>query len=120
MTLKIRLAPLRTTIGKPAGYYEEFVQNGLIEGDFLFIEQDVLAPLLKKYAAIPTIKPEWPIWARAMKQFAKPDDKGIGDVVARMIGDENSAAFKAWHIKVTGKTCGCAGRQAKWNRQYPL
>ena len=62
----------------------------------------------------------WPIWAKAMKRFAKPQDKGIGDVVARMIGDENSAAFKAWYFATFGKTCGCAGRQARWNAQYPL
>jgi len=63
---------------------------------------------------------EWPMWAKALKQFAKPEDKGIGDVVARMIGDENSTAFKAWYLATFGKSCGCAGRQAKWNQQYPL
>ena len=63
---------------------------------------------------------EWPIWAKALRQFAKPEDKGIGDVVARMIGDYNSATFKSWYRATFGKDCGCAGRQAKWNRQYPL
>ena len=63
---------------------------------------------------------EWPIWAKAMKQFSKPVDKGIGDVVARMIGDTNSEAFKMWYLRQFGKICGCAGRQAQWNRQYPL
>ena len=65
-------------------------------------------------------KDQWPIWAKAMKQFAKPEDKGIGDVVARMIGDENSEAFKAWYLATFGKTCGCTGRHARWNAQYPL
>jgi hypothetical protein len=63
---------------------------------------------------------EWPIWAKALKHFATPQDKGIGDVVARMIGDENSAKFKAWHLATFGRPCGCNGRQARWNQMYPL
>ncbi len=63
---------------------------------------------------------QWPLWAKALKQFAKPEDKGIGDVVARMIGDENSAKFKAWHQAAFGKPCNCNARQALWNALYPL
>ncbi len=63
---------------------------------------------------------EWPIWAKALKQLAKPEDKGIGDVVARMIGDEKSEAFKSWHLATFGKPCNCNGRQARWNLLYPL
>ncbi len=63
---------------------------------------------------------EWPIWAKALKQFAKPEDKGIGDVVARMIGDEKSEAFKAWHLATFGKPCNCTARRERWNRLYPL
>lgn len=63
---------------------------------------------------------EWPLWAKALKQFAKPEDAGIGDVVARMIGDENSAAFEAWYLATFGKKCGCKGRRKQWNLKYPL
>ncbi len=63
---------------------------------------------------------EWPLWAKAFKQFATPDDKGIGDVVARMIGDENSAKFKVWHLAIFRRTCRCNGRQNLWNMKYPL
>lgn len=62
----------------------------------------------------------WPVWAQYLRQLAKPGDTGLGDVIARTIGYENSGAFKAWHIKVFGKPCGCAGRQASLNRAYPL
>ncbi len=51
---------------------------------------------------------------------AIPEDKGIGDIVARMIGKENSEAFKMWFKKLFGKDCGCTGRQLQWNRMYPL
>ena len=63
---------------------------------------------------------EWPIWAKALKQFAKPEDKGIGDVVARIIGEEKSSAFSAWYLAMFGKPCNCKGRQARWNKLYPL
>ncbi len=71
-------------------------------------------------AAFPVSLGQWPIWAKALKQLAILEDKGIGDVVARMIGDENSAKFKAWHLATFGRPCNCNGRQARWNRQYPL
>jgi hypothetical protein len=63
---------------------------------------------------------QWPTWAKAIAQFAKPEDKGIGDVVARTIGNENSEAFKKWFKATTGKDCGCTGRQRRWNLEYPL
>ncbi len=69
---------------------------------------------------VPQTKPELPMWAKALKQLATPEDKGIGDVVARLIGEENSAKFKAWHLATFGRPCDCPGRQQRWNRQYPL
>ncbi len=63
---------------------------------------------------------EWPMWAKALSMIAKPEDKGIGDVVARTIGAENSEAFKKWFKATTGKDCGCTGRQRRWNIEYPL
>ncbi len=62
----------------------------------------------------------WPLWAKALKQLATPQDKGIGDVVERTIGNENSAKFKAWHLATFGRPCGCNGRQNLWNQKYPL
>ncbi len=63
---------------------------------------------------------EWPMWAKALKQFATPADKGIGDVVHRTIGEENSESFKKYYKQITGKNCVCIGRQQLWNKQYPL
>ncbi len=63
---------------------------------------------------------QWPVWAKALSKLAKPEDKGIGDVTKRMIGDETSIAFKAWFKVTFGKDCGCAGRQREWNLKYPL
>ncbi len=63
---------------------------------------------------------DWPLWAKALAMIAKPEDKGIGDVVARTIGAENSEAFKKWFKATTGKDCGCTGRQRRWNIEYPL
>ncbi len=68
--------------------------------------------------AIP--KDQWPMWANALKQLSTPDDRGVGDIAARIIGDENSATFKAWHLLTFGRPCSCAGRQKLWNQKYPL
>jgi len=69
-------------------------------------------------AAIPY--DQWPIWAKAFKQLSNPFDKGIGDVVQRIIGDVNSEAFKAWHKNTFGKDCNCTGRRNSWNLKFPL
>ncbi len=63
---------------------------------------------------------QWPLWTKALAMIAKPEDKGIGDVVARTIGAENSEAFKKWFKATTGKDCVCSGRQRRWNIEYPL
>ncbi len=70
--------------------------------------------------AVPITKDQWPMWAQALAQLATPEDKGIGDVVARMIGDERSEKFKSWYLVTFGKKCGCNGRQKLWNTKYPL
>lgn len=62
----------------------------------------------------------WPKWAEWLRQLSRPGDTGLGDVIARVIGDENSSAFKAWHLKVFDRECGCKGRQDWLNRNYPI
>jgi hypothetical protein len=121
--IRISIAQLRNaTLTRPAGYYEDVVSRGRIENGILFIDEpDVYAELRKKYGSnVKTHTYEWPIWAKALRQFSKPEDAGIGDVVARMIGDYNSMAFKAWHLATFGKACNCSGRQKRWNALYPL
>ncbi len=75
-------------------------------------------PVPIRDAAIP--RDQWPMWAKALSQRATPQDKGIGDVVARTIGPEASGAFKAFYEMTFGKPCGCDGRQKLWNTKYPL
>lgn len=70
---------------------------------------------IKFYPANPG---EWPVWAKAIKLVGKPPDAGVGDTIHRLIGDENSATFKAWYHTTFGRTCGCHGRQKLWNQQY--
>ncbi len=77
-----------------------------------------LIPGAQSLQSIP--RKEWPLWAKALVMIAKPEDKGIGDVVARTVGAENSEAFKKWFKATTGKDCGCTGRQRRWNIEYPL
>ncbi len=128
---KILLSDLRDVSSKrPAGYYDELVSRGRIEtAEILILDDAVYAELAQKFSppkksksifpqSIP--RDQWPIWAKALAMIAKPDDKGIGDVVARTIGAENSEAFKKWYKATTGKDCGCTGRQRRWNIEYPL
>lgn len=121
--IKILLSDLRSVSDKrPDGYYSEVVSRGNIGTDgVLVLDPIIYRELQLKFSPIRQIpESDWPIWSKALKQFSKPDDKGIGDVIRRTIGEENSEAFKRWYKTLTGKDCGCTGRQAKWNATYPL
>ncbi len=113
----------------PPGYWDEVISPAIREGIATIDEayehrrkqylQRVYPPkALNEQRAI--ARDQWPIWAKALAKFSTNEDKGIGDVVARIIGDENSAKFKAWHLATFGRACGCNGRQKRLNMQYPL
>lgn len=63
---------------------------------------------------------DWPIWIRVFKlTLGKPEDRGVGDTVARIIGDDTSEAFKAWFREKFNVECGCQGRKDRLNANYP-
>lgn len=62
----------------------------------------------------------WPIWAKGMALLAKKEDKGLGDVIARVIGPVGGTEFKAWFEFTFHRSCGCTERQESLNAQYPL
>jgi len=75
-----------------------------------------VAVVVQPRAAIPYDK--WPVWAKALALMRKVEDKGIGDTVHRVIGPPASEAFKKWHVRIFGKSCGCSLRKVKWNAQF--
>lgn len=74
----------------------------------------------KPAAHQPTSVPsQWPLWARVITRLKSPEDAGVGDTVARLIGEVNSDQFKHWHRRTFGVDCGCDERQQHWNLLYP-
>ncbi len=125
--IKIPLSDLRELAdNRPPGYYNEVVNAGRIEMiESVVMDESVYGELQKKYSPAanpvqPIPRKDWPLWAKGLAIMSKPKDKGIGDVARRMIGAENSEAFKKWFKDTTGKDCGCTGRQRRWNIEYPL
>ncbi len=55
-----------------------------------------------------------------LKLMARDGDKGLGDIVARVIGPIGGEAFKKWFQRIFGRSCGCSERQDEWNLTYPL
>lgn len=51
--------------------------------------------------------------------MAAPEDRGVGDTIARVIGPMGGDAFKRWYKRITGEDCGCGDRQAWLNQRYP-
>lgn len=89
-------------------------------GEGILVSSQDVANVEGKVRHIAVSYDQWPMWAKALKQFSVSEDKGIGDVVLRIIGDEKSEAFKAWFQKTFNQPCGCDGRLAQWNALYPL
>ena len=64
--------------------------------------------------------PKWPFILEPLKLLAKEGDRGLGDIVSRVVGDIGGETYKAWHLKIFGKPCGCSERQDDLNRDFPL
>jgi hypothetical protein len=57
-------------------------------------------------------------WVRWVKLLRKPEDRGVGDTVARIAAKFGGERFKAFSKRI-GIPCGCTERQAAWNEQWP-
>jgi hypothetical protein len=57
-------------------------------------------------------------WVRWIKLLRKPQDRGVGDTVARLIASVGLDRWKAFSKKL-GIPCGCTDRQDAWNKQWP-
>lgn len=64
--------------------------------------------------------PAWPLMLSPLKLLAKEGDRGLGDIVARVVGPIGGDAFKRWHFKIFGKPCSCGDRQDFLNADFPL
>ena len=63
---------------------------------------------------------QWPVYLLPFKLLSKPEDKGLGDIIARTVGPVGGDAFKQWYKDTIGQDCGCRDRQIHLNRLYPL
>jgi hypothetical protein len=61
---------------------------------------------------------DWPLWAKAVKSWSLPSDRGIGDTVHRLLGTPGIIAQATF--KSLGIPCECDARRAGWNASYPL
>ena len=66
----------------------------------------------------------WPanifgVVARALKLMRTPEDKGVGDTIARVVGPIGGDAYKVWFMDTFGRSCGCTERQDSLNERFP-
>lgn len=69
--------------------------------------------------ASPVPKSARPLWVKALSKLAKPEDKGLGDTITRVVGIFGGEVFKQWFKKTTGRACGCESRAAALSAKYP-
>ncbi len=100
---------------RPNGYFEDVVSRGIVRGDVLELNESEYIALRKKYNN--QTPRRWPLWALALKAISKPQEKGVGDTLARLIVGKES--FKQWFKKTFRKSCGCDARQGRLNEMFP-
>lgn len=59
-----------------------------------------------------------PRWLKYMRWFRTAGDRGVGDTVQRLAAKVGGERFKKF-AKKAGIPCGCASRQARWNKLFP-
>jgi hypothetical protein len=59
------------------------------------------------------------IMARTLKLLRAPEDVGVGDTLARIVGPIGGDAYKKWYLETFGKSCGCTERQQTLNELFP-
>ena len=62
----------------------------------------------------------WPTTAKMLASLARPEDRGLGDVVQRVAGKFGGERFKQMYKQLTGRDCNCSSRQEKLNKLFPL
>lgn len=72
------------------------------------------------FTPIQTDKGDWPLMLRPLKLLAQPGDKGLGDIVERVVGPVGGEAYKKWYLQMFGKPCGCTKRKDNLNQFFPL
>ncbi len=58
---------------------------------------------------------KWPRLARLIAWRKRDGETGVGDTLARILGNVGADAMAHWYEKITGHDCGCADRRAKLN-----
>jgi|GEM_PF-3725823 len=61
---------------------------------------------------------KWPLIIRGIARRKKPDDRGVGDTIERLLSKMGGDQF-AWLMDKLGIDCGCGDRQASLNAWYP-
>lgn len=83
-------------------------------------EDYTIPPQVIPNVLITTVPEEWPLLLKPLKLLAKNGEAGLGDIIERLIGVENSEAFKHWFKEYFKSDCGCLARKQWLNRKYPL
>lgn len=90
-----------------------------VNGQLVFLSIDGVEQSINPESEQKTRKP-WPLVLLPLKLLAEPNDKGLGDIIARTIGPIGGDEFKAWYKATFGKDCSCDNRQEALNIRWPL
>ncbi len=113
--VRYTLESIRRAAQKRAvGYYEEVIRRGTVMGDVVELTPEDCDYLKEHFTPAEN---RWPLWAVVVSKTRAPQDRGVGDTIARQI--IGGATFKTWFKSTFGMSCGCTERQGSLNQKYP-
>lgn len=68
-------------------------------------------------SAVP--RDQWPLAAKGMALLRTPEDRGVGDTVARLARIAGGESLAAAYRRITGRDCHCAQRAERLNQMFP-
>jgi hypothetical protein len=122
----ISLADLDATAKmRPQGYRETILGNAVWVSDTHYaLTHQAYADLCGFFRPkTPTRPVPREQWGRVVNWFAKHSqagDRGVGDVIERMIESSSMGRIAKRIVKRMPFDCGCTRRREEWNRLFPL
>lgn len=93
----------------------ELLKYGWRVGNNLHIDREEFNKI--KTARTAGAQTPWPVAVKIIARRKTPEDSGVGDTAARLLGGVGEK-FKLWFFIVFGKSCGCDKRQEWLNNKY--
>jgi hypothetical protein len=113
--------------------YNDIILAGTLHGATVHVDDNIANTILSKCKENVEIQPvvtitkqlplpyeQWPWAFKILHKTRNKEDKGLGDLVSRVIGPIGGDVFKKWWKTIMKTDCNCGARKDFLNERYPF